>query len=45
MSETDRSLFVPRPVRLPPGRARLVVGGQPSLLQLIHAEEKWEGEG
>jgi len=39
MSETDRCLFVPRPVSLPPGRAHLVVRGQPSLLQLIHAEE------
>jgi len=40
MSEAERSLFVARPVSLPPGRAHLVVRGQPSLLQLIHAEEE-----
>jgi hypothetical protein len=39
MSEAERSLFVARPVSLPPGRAQLVVRGRPSLLQLIHAEE------
>ena len=35
----ERSLFVTRPVSLPPGRAQLVVRGRASLLQLIHAEE------
>jgi S-DNA-T family DNA segregation ATPase FtsK/SpoIIIE len=39
MSEAERCLFVPRPVHLPPGRAHLVVRGQPTLLQLIHAGE------
>jgi S-DNA-T family DNA segregation ATPase FtsK/SpoIIIE len=39
MSEAERCLFVPRPVTLPPGRAHLVVRGQPTLVQLIHAEE------
>jgi len=39
MSEAERCLFVPRPVNLPPGRAHLVVRGQPALVQLIHAEE------
>jgi hypothetical protein len=40
MSEAERSLFVTRPVSLPPGRAHLAVRGQPSLLQLIRAEEE-----
>ncbi len=39
LSEADRSLFVPRPVLLPPGRAHLVVHGQATLLQLIHPDE------
>jgi S-DNA-T family DNA segregation ATPase FtsK/SpoIIIE len=39
MSEAERSLFVTRPVSLPPGRAQLVVRGRASLVQLIHAEE------
>jgi S-DNA-T family DNA segregation ATPase FtsK/SpoIIIE len=36
MSEAERCVFVPRPVNLPPGRAHLVVRGQPALIQLIH---------
>ena len=39
LSEAERSLFVPRPVPLPPGRAHLVVRGQVTLLQLIHHDE------
>lgn len=41
MSERDRSLFVPRPVALPPGRAHLVRRGDPPLLlQLLQPGEE-----
>jgi len=39
MSEANRCLLAARPAVLPPGRAQLVIRGQSTLLQLIHAEE------
>jgi len=39
VSEAERSLFVPRPVILPPGRAHLVARGEVSLVQLLHAPD------
>jgi S-DNA-T family DNA segregation ATPase FtsK/SpoIIIE len=38
LSAADRSLFVPRPRVLPPGRAHVVVRGETTLLQLIHED-------